>query len=243
MPHRQYRDLVVIGASAGGAQTMGELVSRLPVELPATLLVAQHCSPSSPALLADILTRAGPLRATTAIHGEAIERGHIYVAPPDHHLLVGEGCLLVTRGPRENGHRPAVDPLFRSAARRYGRRMIAVILSGTLDDGTAGLIAVKSRGGIAVVQDPDDALHEGMPRNAIEGDHPDHVVPVAELPNLLCTLVQQPLQSARTNGGPVPPPAEAPPARPPSETHKPPGRPAGITCPECGGPLFECDHD
>jgi two-component system chemotaxis response regulator CheB len=186
-----YRDVVTVGASAGGARALTELVRGLPAELPASLLVAQHTSPAAPAVLPVILSRAGRLPASAAVDGEPLERGHIYVAPPDHHLLVGDDRLIVTRGPRENGHRPAVDPLFRSAARHYGPRVVAVVLSGTLDDGTAGLTAVKARGGTTIVQEPTDALHRGMPENAIEGDHPDYVAPAAELADLLRKLARR----------------------------------------------------
>jgi len=235
MAHRRtrYRDIIAIGASAGGAHALSELAGGLPAELPAAVLVTQHISPRSPRVLAEILSRAGNLPATFAINGEPIERGHIYVAPPDHHLLIGQDRLLVTRGPRENGHRPAVDPLFRSAARQYSQRVVAVVLSGTLDDGSAGLVAVKARGGIAIAQDPEDALYSAMPRNAIERDHPDHVVPISELAELLCTLVQQRLRPLATNGRdteqPIPDSAE-----PQGEDSSP----IPVSCPECGGPLF-----
>jgi two-component system chemotaxis response regulator CheB len=236
----RYRDLIAIGASAGGAQALSELVAGLPDELPAALLVAQHTSPSSPGVLADILSRAGRLPASAAVDGEPIERGHVYVAPPDHHLLVGDERLLVTRGPRENGHRPAVDPMFRSAARRYGQRVIAVVLSGTLDDGSAGLIAVKSRGGVAIVQDPQDALHPAMPRNAIESDHPDHIVPVSQLADLLCGLVQERLRPPGTNGQMANELRSDERSSPPSYALRAEGAtPVPVTCPECSGPLFE----
>lgn len=240
MAQARYRDIIVIGASAGGAQTLSELVGGFPAELPAAVLVAQHTSPSSPAVLADILSRAGNLAASAAVNDEPIERGRIYVAPPDHHLLVGEGRLVVSHGPRENGHRPSVDPLFRSAARRYRKRVIAVVLSGTLDDGSAGLIAVKSRGGVAIVQDPHDALHPAMPRNAIESDHPDYIVPVSELADLLCGLVQERLQPTGTNGQRSNDLKQEEGAIPPSYALRAEGAiPVPMTCPECSGPLFE----
>lgn len=236
----RYRDIIAIGASAGGAQALVELAGGLPAELPAAVLVAQHTSPSAPAILADIVSRAGKLPATTAVHGDPLERGGIYVAPPDHHLLVGEEQLLVTRGPRENGHRPAVDPMFRSAARQYGQRVIAVVLSGTLDDGSAGSIAVKSRGGVVIAQDPDDAIHSSMPRNAIERDHPDYVVPVSELAELLCTLVQERLQPAETNGRMARDRRKEEHPMSSSDALRAEGAvPVPITCPECDGPLFE----
>jgi two-component system chemotaxis response regulator CheB len=236
----RYRDLIAIGASAGGAQTLTELVSGLPAELPAAVLVAQHTSPSAPPVLGEILSRAGKLPATPAVDGEPIERGRIYVARPDHHLLVGEEHLVVSRGPRENGHRPAVDPMFRSAARHYRQRVIAVVLSGTLDDGSAGLIAVKARGGVVIAQDPEDALHSAMPRNAIERDHPDYVVPVSGLADLLCTLVEERLHPAETNGQRAGDRREGEHTVPPSYELRAEGAvPVPITCPECSGPHFE----
>ncbi|HEX8037215.1 MAG TPA: chemotaxis protein CheB, partial [Ktedonobacterales bacterium] len=144
MPHH---DIIVIGASSGGVETLTRLVSGLPEDLPAAVFVVVHTPAHTPSALPRILARHCPLPAEHAADGAAISHGHIYVAPPDYHLLVERDRMRVVRGPRENRHRPAVDPLFRSAAQTYGRRAVGVVLTGALDDGTAGLFAIKMRGG------------------------------------------------------------------------------------------------
>ena len=192
------RDIVVVGASAGGVEALGKLMRGLPPELPAALFVVLHVLPTGTSVLPEILDRAGVLPATPAVDGDPVERGRVYVAPPDHHLLVHDGTVALSRGPRENGHRPAVDPLFRSAARAYGSRVIAIVLSGALDDGTAGLRFVKSHGGVTIVQAPSDALYPAMPQSAIAHDVADHSVPIAEMPALLCELLDAQIE-------PIPP--------------------------------------
>src|SRR5215213_6815359 len=157
------KDIIVIGASAGCIEALRVLAGALPADLPASLFVVLHTAPESPAMLATILARSGRLRATNAKEGERIQPGTIYVAPPDRHLLIEPNRVRVTRGPKENRFRPAIDPLFRSAAQTYGPRVVGVILTGYLDDGTAGLWTVKQLGGTAVVQDPADALVPSMP--------------------------------------------------------------------------------
>ncbi|MGH2493689.1 MAG: chemotaxis protein CheB [Ktedonobacteraceae bacterium] len=142
-------DVIVVRASAGGIEALARLAGSLPADLPAAIFLVLHIPAQSPSLLPEILNRAGPLQATHPADGETIQHGHIYVAPPDHHLLIEEGIVRIVRGPKENRHRPAVDPLFRSAARTYGTRVVGVILTGSLDDGTAGLLAIKRRGGMA----------------------------------------------------------------------------------------------
>lgn len=161
-------NVVVVGASAGGVESLMQFVSGLPAGLDAAVGVALHVSEESPSVLPAILSRKGPLEAFHPSDGEPLLHGRIYVAPPGRHLLIKRTLVRAVNGPNENGHRPAIDPLFRSAARAHGRRTIGVILSGSLDDGTAGLYAIKERGGAALVQDPKDALFDGMPASAIE---------------------------------------------------------------------------
>jgi two-component system chemotaxis response regulator CheB len=185
-------DLIVIGASAGGVEALTALVSRLPYDLPAAVCVVLHVSPTGPSLLAEILTRAGSLPANQVVKEEVIRPGRIYMAPPDHHLVVEQGYVRVTRGPKENRFRPAVDVLFRSAAYMYGPRVIGVILTGALDDGTAGLWAVKDRGGLAVVQDPRDAFHPSMPESALRHVRVDACLPLADIAPTLVTLAAEP---------------------------------------------------
>src|ERR687896_251859 len=170
-------DTVVIGASAGGVKALTAIVSRFPASLPAAVFVGIHLPVNSPSVLPQILQRAGPLPAAFASHGEAIKHGHIYIAPPDHHLLIARGYMRVVRGPKENRHRPSADALFRTAASAYGPRVVGVVLTGALDDGTLGLQAVKRRGGLAVVQDPHDALVPSMPRSALESVQVDYCLP------------------------------------------------------------------
>src|SRR5581483_7752936 len=145
---RQGHDIIVIGASAGGVEALIALARQFPSDFPASVFIVLHIAPYPPSMLPDILNKAGVLPASHAVHGEPIERGHIYVAPSDSHMMLQAGSLRVVRGPKENGHRPAVDPLFRTAARFYHSRVIGVILTGALDCGTAGLMAIKSFGGL-----------------------------------------------------------------------------------------------
>jgi two-component system chemotaxis response regulator CheB len=217
---------VVVGASAGGVEALVRFVASLPPGFPPAVLVVLHVSASGTSVLASILARAGRLPVATAQDGEPLAAGRVYVAPPDHHLLVADGHVRLTQTPRENGHRPAVDPTMRSAARAAGGRTAGVILSGSRDDGTAGLLAIKRSGGIGVVQDPEEALYEGMPRNAIEHVDVDAVLRVDDI----AAWLQGSAIEAR------------------GEDHPPEGRlvdehPRGegtrFTCPDCGGVLFE----
>jgi two-component system chemotaxis response regulator CheB len=235
------RDVIVVGASAGGVQSLQALVAQLPPELPASVLVVLHLMSSGTSVLHDILDRAGPLPATPARDGEQLERGHIYVAPPDFHLLLRGPNIHLSAGPRENGHRPAIDPLFRSAARAYGPRVIGVILSGTLDDGTDGLRLIKQRGGATVVQDPADALYGDMPRNAIRDVDPDRIVPLAGMGAVLFHLIDAPLDSTAAADAAVEDPedqaidlVEVEFGRDDIE-----GDPTLLTCPDCGGVMLE----
>jgi two-component system chemotaxis response regulator CheB len=168
-----------------------KVVSGLPADLPATVFVVWHLPPGIKSVLPNVLSRAGPLPASNPQDGDPILPGHIYIAPSDHHILVERGFMRVTKGPKENRFRPAVDPLFRSAAYVYGARVIGVVLSGALDDGTAGLWTIKLRGGTAIVQDPSDALHRSMPINALENVQVDYKVPALEIGPLLGLLTRQ----------------------------------------------------
>ena len=184
------RDIIVIGASSGGIEALRTIVAELPKDFPAAVFVVVHTGPDSPGILHQILTRAGNLDAVDPRDGEQIVPGRIYVAPPDLHLLVEPGNVCLSRGPKENRFRPAIDPLFRSAAQVYGPRVIGVILSGGLDDGTAGLWAVKKLGGIAIVQDPNDALFPSMPANALQYVSVDYSVPLKQVAPLLVDLTR-----------------------------------------------------
>lgn len=185
MPTEQ---IICIGASAGGIEALRTLVAGLPADFGAPVVVVLHTSPDSPGILGSILNRAGALPAATVVDGERIQPGRIYVAPADYHLLVEPGIVRLTRGPKENRFRPAIDPLFRSAASVYGPVAVGVILSGSLDDGTAGLRAIKQLGGTAIVQDPEEALFSSMPRSALEHVRVDYCLPVAEIARVLTEL-------------------------------------------------------
>ncbi len=188
------RDIVVIGASAGGIPALTSLVRDLPPDFPAAIFVVVHIPPYAASRLPDILSRAGSLPATHAQQGDVIAPGRIIVAVPDRHLIVHQGWIELDRGPRENHSRPAIDPLFRSAARAYGPRVIGVVLSGALYDGSMGLLAVKTRGGTAIVQDPQDAAFESMPLSALRAVEADVVVPVADMARVLIDLVHDTVQ-------------------------------------------------
>ena len=185
------RNIIVIGASAGGFEALKKLTAGLPEDLAASIFIVWHMSPDVRGVLPQVLNRAGKVFAKAAEDGEEIIENRIYVAPPDHHLLVEKGSVRLTRGPKENRFRPAVDPLFRSAAYAYGNRVIGVILSGALDDGTAGLWTIKRRGGLAVVQDPWDAEVPSMPENAVREVAVDYTVPMAEMADLLVRLSKE----------------------------------------------------
>ena len=183
------RDIVVIGASRGGVEALRGIVAALPPNLQSTLLIVLHTSPTHPSLIPAILSRAGPLPAEHGRNGTRIERGRIYVAPPDHHMTVGPiGFIRLDQGPKENYMRPVADPLFRSAASIYGSRVIGIILTGGGSDGTKGLIAVKQAGGLAIVQDPGDARDPGMPTSALLDNNPDLCLPLSEIPGVIIRL-------------------------------------------------------
>jgi two-component system chemotaxis response regulator CheB len=235
----RHRDVVAVGASAGGVESLRALVAGLPPDFPGAVLVVLHLPRDAPSALPTILNRSGPLPAATAVEDEHLRPGRIYVAPNDHHLLLLDGHLRLSHGPAENGHRPAIDPLFRSVARAVGPRGIGVVLSGSRDDGAAGLASIVARGGAAVVQDPADALYPSMPLAALAQAPTEHVAPAAKLGGLLAEMTAMAL---------------------PDDPHLPADRlldkevamsdlaavtsdefapPAGFGCPACGGGLFQ----
>jgi two-component system, chemotaxis family, protein-glutamate methylesterase/glutaminase len=175
------KDIVVIGTSTGGIEALQTLLGGIPADFRGSVFIVMHTSADSPALLADILDHATPLVVRYASDGERIEPGRVYVAPPDHHLLIEPGRVKTSRGPKENRFRPAVDPLFRSAAQVYGPRAVGVILTGGLDDGTSGLWTIKQLGGTAVVQEPREAIAPSMPQSALQNVHVDLRLPVAQI--------------------------------------------------------------
>lgn len=188
---RHHRDIVVIGASSGGVTALLALVKTLPADFPAPIFIVQHVGADSQSILPQLLNEVSSLAVKHAEHGESFAAGTVYVARPDHHLLVEHGRVLSTRGPKENRFRPSIDALFRSAAYGYGPRVIGVVLTGYLDDGTSGLWSVQRLGGVAVVQDPHDAESPAMPSNALAFVQADHIVPLAELGSLLVRLTTE----------------------------------------------------
>ncbi len=239
------RDLVVIGASAGGVEALQQLCAGLPPDLKAAVLVVLHTSMNSGGLLPQILNRAGRLHASSPDDFGRIERGKIYVAPPDFHMIVEDGHLRLVRGPRENRHRPAIDPTFRSAAMSYGPRVIGIVLTGSLDDGTSGLMVIRAHGGEAIVQDPETALFPSMPESALKQVKDATVAQLAAIPALIVELVSQQVNA------PEQPTADPETAReirmaelkmPEVENEFRTGKPSGFGCPECGGVLWEIDQ-
>lgn len=239
------RDVVVVGASAGGVESLRAFLAELDPQLPAAVLIVLHLPPTGASMLPSILNRVGTLPVSAAKGEHDLRPGEVLVAPPDFHLVVRDGYAALTRGPRENGHRPAVDVLFRSAARALGARVIGVVLSGTLDDGTAGMVAIRQRGGRVLAQDPADASYPSMPRSVIEHVGADHVGTAGELGRLVTEL-------SRTNGTR---PTDPEPSSlldievdmadlddEAMNAEERPGRPSGFSCPDCSGTLFEI-HD
>lgn len=221
-------------------QALITLVERLPSTLPAAVLVAMHTSTTSNGVLPQILARAGELPVKFAVDGEALQSGRIYVAHPDYHLLATADGLRVLHGPRESGFRPAIDPLFRSAARVYGSRVIGVILSGALSDGVYGLNVIKQHRGVAIVQDPDEAIIPSMPRSALQMVSVDHVLPALAIGEMIEQLSQRTAEreADMADAG------EHEPQLPSEETQVSEmedryGSASSLTCPDCGGALWE----
>ena len=236
-------DIIVIGASAGGVEAISRVIADLPRDVRAAILVVLHISRGR-SLLPEILTRAGRLPAAHPTDGEPLQYGRIYVAPPDHHMIIDGGAVRVVRTASENGVRPALDPLFRSAARTYRSRVVAVILTGTLDDGTAGMLAVKQGGGITIAQDPNEAFSPGMPRSAVNAGAIDHIVPLRDIPVLLTALIEEDaaeLEAMEDDAylAPLEPDLGQMPLAVKADDR--PGHPSVFTCPECHGTLWEVD--
>ncbi|MBE9047927.1 chemotaxis protein CheB [Pleurocapsales cyanobacterium LEGE 10410] len=232
--------VITIGTSAGGVRALKILVSQLPKDFQGSIYIVQHLSSEAPSNLARVLKLAGQLPVNFAVDREPIEPGRIYLAPPDYHLILKQGYVRVIRGPRENRMRPAIDPLFRSAAVAYRSYVTGVVLTGMLDDGTAGLQAIKACGGMAIVQEPNDAAYSSMPQSAIANVEVDRIVLLKDIPNLLIERVRQ-----------TPPPVKEVPAdllievpiavnaitEPDSMAQI--GKPVAYSCPSCGGPLWQ----
>jgi len=219
------RDLVVVGASAGGVEALRAFVAGLPSALPAAIVVVLHLPAGGNSALASILARSGALPAVTATDGMPLVRGRIHVAPPDFHVLVHGGALRLSRGPTENGHRPAVDPLFRSASIACGPKAIGVVLSGALDDGSAGMVAIAARGGVVVVQDPREALFRSMPDSVLRYVRADHVLAARAMGDVLRDCI------GRTVPDEQPRPVED---QAPGISSR-----SGFSCPDCAGALVE----
>lgn len=237
------RDLIAIGTSAGGVDALLQLARDLPAQIPAAILVTIHLSPHFKSELDILLRRVGPLSASFPKDGEPCRKGHIYIAPPDRHLLVVGERIRLGHGARENNTRPAIDPMLRSAAVCCGSRSIGVVLTGTLGDGASGLWALDQCGGISVVQDPQDAAFADMPLNALSRVRPDHVVPLAQMPALLDSLARLPA------GEPVRAPAGvafevdlASGGKAKMEDMDHLGRRSALTCPDCHGVMWEIDE-
>jgi two-component system chemotaxis response regulator CheB len=186
-----HRDIIVVGASAGGIDAISQLVRGLPPDLDAAVLIVLHMAPTFPRVLAQRLAQIGPLPAADAVDGETIRPNRIYLCVPDRHLLVAGGKIRLSRGPKENHSRPSVDALFRSAAYSYGARVIGTVLTGQLDDGTAGLWAIKDRGGLAIVQDPAEAAYRSMPESALRHNSVDYTLKVADMGTVLRLLTRE----------------------------------------------------
>lgn len=247
-----HRDLIVIGASAGGIEALQQLLRQLPANLQAAVLIVVHTSNHPVSVLPNIMQRAARLPAVHPADGTPIQKGRVYIAPPDYHMIVEGNLLRVLQGPRENLHRPAIDPLFRSAAASYGRRAIGIILTGALDDGTSGLMVVDAHGGAAIVQDPRTAVFSSMPESALEQVPRAQVLPLQQMGERLVQLVQEKLPDPVSSGGGWN-------ARPDVDAEKEiriaelnmsaveeenhPGQPYAFACPDCGGVLWEIDDN
>ncbi|MFL6140626.1 MAG: chemotaxis protein CheB [Labedaea sp.] len=243
----QARDLVVVGASAGGVEALRTFAAGLPADLPAAVLVVLHLPVGGTSALAAILDRSGPLPAVPARVGHPLTPGLIQVAPPGHHLLVLDRSVALSHGPTENGHRPSVNALFRSAAVAAGPAVTGILLSGALDDGVAGLVAIAARGGLTMVQNPKEALYPSMPEHALRHLAVDFVLPAMEMGGKLATLVRENVDPAAApspsrllaleNEITMNPAANQRVEYAPGQL----GDISGFTCPDCSGSLVEVE--
>ncbi|MCU0548941.1 MAG: chemotaxis protein CheB [Leptolyngbya sp. Prado105] len=233
-------NIIAIGASAGGVETLSKLVSQLPSDLNAAVFVAIHFPPHATSVLPQILNRLKTVPAQHPAEGDAIEAGRIYIAPPDYHLFIQKGRIHLDHGARENGHRPAIDTMFRSIAHTYGRRVVGVILTGTLDDGAAGLLTIKAQGGVALVQDPNEALFTGMPESAIKTVKVDEILKVREIATRLIELSNTPIQEKKLMTEEISREGEwVAQEKAAIERGERSGMASAFTCPDCGGVLWE----
>jgi two-component system, chemotaxis family, protein-glutamate methylesterase/glutaminase len=232
------RDLIVIGCSAGGVEALPRVLAPLPRDLPATVVIVQHMGPSENPMLVDILRRTSPLPVSWAEQGERFERSHVYVCPPDTHLMFNGDHFRLSGGPRENHARPSIDKLFRSAAAEHSSRVIGVLMTGMLDDGAAGLRSINDAGGLVIIQDPEDAAFPELPSRALLAVHPDRVLPLVAIPGALVTLCAQPrgvpnvsralsIEAEIDRVGPVEP-----------STLEAIGSQTPVACPDCKGPTW-----
>ncbi len=225
-------DIVVVGASTGGVDALQQLVYGLPADFPGTIFIVMHVGAES--AMAEILSRCGKIKVFSAKDGTYYKPGEIHIAPPHRHMQISNGQIKLNAGPRENGHRPAIDPLFRSAAREHRARVAGVILTGALDDGTAGLFAVKSRGGVTIVQDPAEAVAPNMPLSAIRNVEIDHCCALEEIAPLLVRLAAEETKETKSHARKMSAEKEGIAKEPPPARTQ-----ISLACPECNGPLYE----
>ncbi len=223
--------LFVIGGSAGAIEALRELFGNLPKDFPAPILAVVHTPIDAPGSIPQVLARRSRVLIHNAVDGAPLQPAHVYMAPPGFHLQVEDGRMRLIGGPTENRHRPAIDPLFRSAAQWYGPAAVGIVLSGYLDDGSAGLFRIKQAGGVAIVQDPDDAITGDMPLNAAERVDPDYSVPIRELAPLMVELASEPVT-----------PRVVPMSKDKLDSAAQPGRTSVFTCPDCHGTLWELEE-
>ena len=241
------RDILAVGTSAGGVEALLFLAKNLPRDLPASVLVTIHLPAHARSALDLVLSRAGALPASFAAEGDVLQKGRIYLAPPDRHLLIDGKRLLLGEGPRENNSRPAIDPMLRATAVCCAGRAVGVVLTGTLGDGASGLWAMRQAGGVTIVQDPKDAAFAEMPLTALNRAKPDYVVPLAEIPALLDKLVHEPAGESKTLPASIK--YEIDLARR-GRLHMDEidemdaiGRRSVLACPDCGGVMWEIDEE